>query len=98
MRRPVLAVLLAAGAIAPAHAGAQHAFDPVGVADARWTAGLWAERFEVCRTATLPAMSRVMEGTQRSQFLHNFRVAAGPAGGRRRGPPFNDGDCYKWLE
>ncbi len=79
-------------------AGPRHAFAPVGIADARWTAGLWAERFAVCRTATLPALAQVMEGTRRSQFLHNFRIAAGLAEGKRRGPPFNDGDCCKWLE
>src|SRR5262245_9796549 len=70
----------------------------VGLADARWTTGLWADRFETCRAATLPAMSRIMEGTEFSQFLHNFAIAAGLAEGRHRGPPWNDGDCYKWIE
>jgi DUF1680 family protein len=70
----------------------------VGPADARWTAGFWADRFETCRAATVPAMGRLMEGTERSQFLHNFRVAAGLAAGKHRGPPWNDGDFYKWLE
>jgi uncharacterized protein len=102
VRRPALAVLLAAGVLAPAAgraaAGPRHAFTPVGIADARWTAGLWADRFAACRAATLPSMAQVMEGTERSQFLHNFRVAAGLAEGKHRGPPWNDGDCYKWLE
>jgi DUF1680 family protein len=39
-----------------------------------------------------------MEGTNYSQFLQNFRIAAGLAEGRHRGAPFNDGDFYKWLE
>jgi DUF1680 family protein len=43
-------------------------------------------------------MGDIMEGTQRSQFLENFRIAAGLARGRHRGPPWNDGDFYKWLE
>ena len=30
--------------------------------------------------------------------LHNFEIAAGLAEGRHRGPPWNDGDFYKWLE
>jgi DUF1680 family protein len=101
MRRPALAVLLAVGAIAPGAgraAGPRRAFTPVGSADARWTAGLWADRFATCRTATLPALGAVMEGTERSQFLHNFRVAAGLADGKHRGAPFNDGECYKWIE
>ena len=28
---------------------------PVGLADARWTSGFWAERFAACRSATVPA-------------------------------------------
>lgn len=39
-----------------------------------------------------------MEGTEPSQFLHNFRIAAGLASGKHRGPPWNDGDFCKWLE
>src|SRR5262245_62031943 len=35
---------------------------PVGIADARWTTGFWADRFEVCRSATIPAMGALMEG------------------------------------
>jgi DUF1680 family protein len=71
---------------------------PVGIADARWTTGFWADRFETCRTTTIPTMGRLMEGTERSQFLHNFRIAAGLTEGRHRGPAWNDGDLYKWLE
>jgi DUF1680 family protein len=70
----------------------------VGLADVTWTGGFWADRLETCRKDTLPAMGRIMEGTEHSQFLENFRVAAGLAEGRHRGPAWNDGDCYKWLE
>jgi DUF1680 family protein len=71
---------------------------PVGLADARWTTGFWADRFEVCRAVTVPAMGALMDGTERSQFLQNFRIAAGLEAGKHRGPPWNDGDFYKWLE
>jgi DUF1680 family protein len=70
----------------------------VGLADVTWTGGFWADRFETCRKDMLPAMGRIMEGTEHSQFLENFRIAAGLAEGRHRGPAWNDGDCYKWLE
>jgi DUF1680 family protein len=70
----------------------------VGLADVTWSKGFWADRFETCRKDMIPSLSRIMEGTERSQFLHNFRIAAGMADGRHRGPSFNDGDCYKWLE
>jgi uncharacterized protein len=101
MRRSVLAALTLVGAVAagqsppvPPHA----AVGPVGIADARWTTGFWADRFATCRDSTIPAMAAVMEGPEHGQFLHNFRVAAGPAEGKHRGPPWNDGDFYKWLE
>src|SRR5262245_14895696 len=71
---------------------------PVGIADARWTTGFWADRFQTCRLATIPALGAIMEGTEHSQFLVNFRVAGGLEAGKHRGPPWNDGDFYKWLE
>jgi DUF1680 family protein len=70
----------------------------VGLDEVRWTRGFWADRFEVCRRQTIPALEAIMEGTNYSQFYQNFRIAAGLAEGRHRGPPFNDGDFYKWLE
>jgi DUF1680 family protein len=103
MRLPLLAPVFLALAASPT-AGQPppvppHAtVGPVGLADARWTIGFWADRFEVCRSATIPAMGTLMEGTEYSQFLHNFRIAAGLAEGKHRGPPWNDGDFYKWLE
>jgi DUF1680 family protein len=66
--------------------------------EVHWTHGFWAERVETCRTATIPALWRIMDGTNYSQFFQNFRIAAGLAEGRHRGAPFNDGDFYKWLE
>jgi uncharacterized protein len=43
-------------------------------------------------------MGKLMDGTDRSQFWQNFRIAAGEVAGKHRGPPWNDGDSYKWLE
>ena len=58
---------------------------PLRLDAARWTDGFWAERFAVCRTQTVPAMWRVMSGTEYSQYLENFRVAAGLKEGSYRG-------------
>jgi DUF1680 family protein len=69
---------------------------PLG--DARWSSGFWADRFATCRDRTLPAMFRLMDATQPSQFLENFRIAAGDSQSHHRGPKWNDGDFYKWLE
>src|SRR5262249_5112191 len=72
-----------------------------GLADARWTRGFWADRFAVCRDSLVPTMGRLMSdeaSSERVKFLGNFLVAAGIAEGRHRGPRWNDGDFYKWLE
>ncbi len=72
----------------------------VGLAETKWTHGLWADRFETCRQNSLPQLGKIMLGTDQapSQYLQNFRIAAGLAEGKRRGASFNDGDTYKWLE
>jgi len=72
--------------------------EPLPLGAARWTSGFWADRFELCRTQMIPAMERLMEGTNDTQFFRNFEIAAGQAAGRSRGASFNDGDFYKWME
>ncbi len=71
---------------------------PIALTEARWTSGFWFDRFELCRTNTLPALGRLMEGTNYSQFFRNFEIAAGLAEGRYRGAPFNDGELYKLMQ
>jgi len=70
----------------------------VGLGQAQWTRGFWADRFELCRTQMIPSMDRIMEGTNYSQFFRNFEITAGLARGKSRGATFNDGDFYKFLE
>jgi uncharacterized protein len=72
--------------------------EPLALGEARWTAGFWADRFELCHTQMLPNLGRLMEGTNYSQYFRNFEIAAGLAEGRYRGAPFNDGDFYKLME
>jgi DUF1680 family protein len=43
-------------------------------------------------------MWRLLSSTEISFAYHNFLVAAGLSQGRHRGPKWNDGDFYKWLE
>src|SRR5262249_4420753 len=66
--------------------------------ESQWTRGFWADRFPPCRDVMVPAMGRLMEGTDYTQFCRNFEIAAGLAQGRARGAQFNDGDYYKWIE
>jgi len=70
----------------------------VGLSEVRWTAGFWADRYELCRTVMIPSLERLMQGTNYSQFYRNFQIAAGLLPGRSRGASFNDGECYKLLE
>jgi DUF1680 family protein len=70
----------------------------VGLTDVEWTRGFWADRFATCRETMVPQLGRIMGGVEYSQFYRNFELAAGLVEGRHRGPPWNDGDFYKWLE
>ena len=70
----------------------------VGLTDVTWTTGLWADRFRQVAEVSVPSMGRLFQDTERAKYLGNFEVAAGVAGGRYRGPKWNDGDYYKWLE
>jgi DUF1680 family protein len=95
----VVCLLVATPARGASPAVSPHAkFTPVGIAESRWIGGLMGERFDTCRDVMVPNMWGIMSGTEHSQFLENFRIAAGLSEGRHRGPTFNDGDFYKWIE
>ena len=70
----------------------------VGLTEARWTGGFWSDRFDVCAKTMVRTMHRLMTNDERQRFQGNFEVASGDADGRHRGPKWNDGDFYKWLE
>ena len=69
---------------------------PVG--EVRWTRGFWAGRVECCRASMIPAMWDILSNDGLSHAFANFRIAAGLEDGEHSGPPFFDGDLYKWLE
>jgi len=71
---------------------------PIPFGDARWTGGFWDQRQRLCHETMIPSMGRLMTQTERVKFLGNLEVAAGLVEGRHRGPRWNDGDFYKWLE
>src|SRR4051812_13003373 len=62
---------------ASAQAAFSHQLQPIALTDVRWTHGFWADRQEVCRTNTIPALWSIMNGTNYTHFLQNFRIAAG---------------------
>lgn len=70
----------------------------VGLADVKWTDGFWADWFAVCRDSMVPNMWRLLEDDNISHSFGNFKIAAGLQQGEHQGPPWHDGDFYKWFE
>ncbi|MET1018459.1 MAG: beta-L-arabinofuranosidase domain-containing protein [Microterricola sp.] len=67
-------------------------------ANARWARGFWGDLHARTRDVTVPRIWESLSDPQVSPGLQNFRLAAGLASGEHIGPPFMDGDFYKWLE
>jgi len=63
-----------------------------------FTKGFWAERFDVFKDTMILSMWNTLNDTTLSHSFQNFQVAAGELKGRHHGPPFHDGDFYKWFE
>lgn len=74
------------------------AFQRIPLGESQWTNGFWAERQKIVEQASLPQMWQIMVDDVNSQFLTNFQVASGVKAGKHRGPSWNDGDFYKWIE
>ena len=63
-----------------------------------WNNGFWGERFAVFKDTMILSMWKTFNDTTLSHSFQNFQVAAGELKGVHHGPPFHDGDFYKWLE
>ena len=70
----------------------------IGIDDVKWTSGFWAERFDLCHKTMLPNMWQLLKDPDISHSYENFLITAGMKEGRHRGPKWQDGDFYKWLE
>ena len=73
----------------------------------RWTGGFWGNVFDTMHgtgvwamwdTWNTPWETLDKDGKHGSHGFRNFEVAAGTVKGKHHGPPFHDGDMYKWLE
>lgn len=64
----------------------------------RWTGGFWGDRFNLLSNTTIWDMWDTWNNPDVSHGFRNFEVAAGTVKGVHHGPPFHDGDMYKWLE
>ena len=63
----------------------------------KWTGGFWGERFDVFSGTSVTSMWETWK-SDKGHGWNNFLIAAGEKKGKRHGPPFHDGDMYKWLE
>lgn len=64
----------------------------------KWTNGFWADRFDVCKDTMILSMWNTWNNPDISHGFRNFEIASGACQGEHWGPPFHDGDLYKWLE
>lgn len=64
----------------------------------KWTDGFWKERFDVYSQTSLQSMWNTWNTPEVSHGFRNFEIASGACEGEHWGPPFHDGDMYKWLE
>lgn len=71
---------------------------PLHADEARWASGFWGSVQERTFASTVPSIWQSLSDERVSPGLRNFRIAAGLEEGAHDGPPFMDGDFYKWLE
>jgi DUF1680 family protein len=71
---------------------------PLHAAEARWSSGFWGSVQDRTFASTVPSIWQSLSDDSVSPGLRNFRIAAGLEEGTHDGPPFMDGDFYKWLE
>lgn len=64
----------------------------------RWSGGFWGERFGVLSGTAVWDMWNTWNDADVSHGFRNFEIAAGYVNGTHAGPPFHDGDMYKWIE
>ena len=70
----------------------------VPMGSVKWTGGFWGDRFGVISQTSVWDMWKTWNDPAVSHGFRNFEVAAGTVKGTHKGPPFHDGDMYKWLE
>lgn len=69
---------------------------PIGTV--KWTKGFWGDEFNVLSNTSIWSMWNTWDTPEISHGFRNFEIAAGDIEGEHIGPPFHDGDMYKWLE
>lgn len=63
-----------------------------------WTNGFWNERYAIIKDTMIQSMWHTLKDADLSHSFRNFEIAAGQCNGTHCGPPFHDGDLYKFFE
>lgn len=71
---------------------------PLSANEARWSNGFWSRVHDRTRDVTIPQIWASLSDPEVSPGLRNFEIAIGERDGIHIGPPFMDGDMYKWIE
>ncbi|GAA4433557.1 glycoside hydrolase family 127 protein [Georgenia halophila] len=74
------------------------ALKPLDASAIHWAGGFWGHVLERTRATTVPGIWQSLSDEAVGPGWRNFLIAAGEAEGQHEGPPFLDGDLYKWLE
>ena len=64
----------------------------------KWKNGFWGERYAVFKDTMVLNMWNTLNNPDIAHAFRNFEIAAGEKEGSHFGPPFHDGDFYKWFE
>lgn len=84
--------------VALAAAGPPGKLQAPELAEARWSGGFWAERFELVRRTTLPVIWKALNDPANGASYRNFPRAAGDEPGPAARTDWSDGDVYKYIE
>ena len=113
MRKAIVAIMLCCATAATAQGltdmsnSSQARMKNMPLGAVKWTGGFWGNRFNMLSTTGIWDMWNTWNtpweviddmGLHGSNGFRNFEVAAGTVKGKHHGPPFHDGDMYKWLE
>jgi len=80
-------------AASDAHISPHAKFRPVGMADVTWTAGLWADRYRLCRDTMTPTVEMALRHPDNAARLDNFLALAKGENAKHLGKDWGDGDC-----
>jgi len=70
----------------------------IDMGDIKWTGGFWKYWFDICKDTMIIHKWKILSDPTVAHAFKNFEIAAGLDTGNHAGPPFHDGDFYKWFE